>query len=150
MRDLHNNIEVSQLLDPATLTADATDADTTTSSIDLQNYDSAEIIVNVGESGDTLSGTVKWDFALYESADNTTFTAVADADLLTRGNSITTTTNGIFATVDATDEDDAVYKVGYVGSKRYVHVNIDPTGAHSNGTPLSVTGVRGNPNNAPV
>ena len=150
MRDLHNNLEITQLLDPATLTADATAADTTTSSIDMQGFDSAEIIVNVGESGDTLSGSVKWDFALYESDDNTTFTACADADLITRGNSITTTTSGIFATVDAAAEDDAVYKVGYAGGSRYVHVNIDPTGAHSNGTPISVTGVRGNPAQAPV
>ena len=144
MRDLHNELKITQLLDPATLTADATAADTTTASIDMQGFDSAEIIVNVGESGDTLSASVKWDFALYESTDNTTFTAVADADLLTQGNAITTTTSGIFATVDAAAEDDAVYKVGYIGSKRYVHVNIDPTGAHTNGTPLSVSGIRAN------
>lgn len=145
MRDLHNNVKVTQLLDPATVTADAT-----TASIDLQGYDSAELLVAVGESGDTLSGTVYWDLIVQESADNTVFTAVADADLLTRGNAITTVTDGKFATIDAAAEDDAVFKIGYVGSKRYVHVKIDATGTHTNGTDIGVLGERGKAHQAPV
>jgi hypothetical protein len=133
------------MYDPVVTTADAT-----TSSIDLQGYDSAEVIVNVGESGDTLSGSVKWDLKLMESDDNTVFTAVATADALVRGNAITTLTTGIFATIDATDEDDAAYRVGYVGGKRYVHVAIDATGTHSTGTPIGVTGLRGNAHQAPT
>lgn len=141
MRDLHNNVAVSQMLDPATTTADAT-----TSSIDLQGYDAAEVIVNVGQSGDTLSGTVYWDFILQESDDNTVFSVVADADAL----SSNTLASGVFQTVDATGEEDTAYKVGYVGGKRYVHVKIDATGTHTNGTVLGVTGVRSCPGNAGV
>lgn len=140
MRDLHNNLKITQLVDPAALTAD-----TTSASIDMKGYDSAELIVNIGEGGVTLDATNYFQFAVYESSDNTVFTAVAAADLLTKGNAITAPSTGVFAVVDATDEDDAVYKVGYVGGERYVHVLVDAVGTHGTGTPIAVTGVRGNP-----
>ena len=64
-KDLANNLTVTQLLDPATLTATAN-----SNGLDTQFDNGAMIIVNVGESGDTLSSTVKWDYILQDSSDN--------------------------------------------------------------------------------
>ena len=141
MRDLNNNIAVSQMLSSLIRTAYATSA-----SIDLQGYDSAECVVNVCVSGDTLSGTVYWDFILQESDDDTVFTAVADADALSNN----TLASGIFQVVDVTGEESTAYKVGYIGAKRYVHVKADATGTHSNGTSFGVVGIKGNPNQSGV
>ena len=59
MKDLANNLAVTQLVDPATTTATVNSA-----SIDTQFDNGAMIIVNVGESGDTLSGSVYWTLIL--------------------------------------------------------------------------------------
>ena len=71
MRDLANNISVAQSLAPAVRTADANGT-----GIDLQGFESATIVVDTGAEGVTLSGSVKIDFILEESSDNSTFTAV--------------------------------------------------------------------------
>jgi hypothetical protein len=140
-RDLHNNIVIEQILDPV---VGSTDVNTT--AIDMQGYDSLEIIVNFGESGDTLSGSVKIDCLLKEGTTSTVadHAVVANtAHVLDRGNALAySASTGIFATVDAAAEDDAVYKVGYVGDKRYVSVTLDFTGTHTNGIPVSVSAIK--------
>tara|TARA_R100001510_G_C7484184_1_gene94857 strand:+ start:84 stop:545 length:462 start_codon:yes stop_codon:yes gene_type:complete len=133
MKDLANNLTVLQLVDPATITSD-----TNSTSVDTQFDNGVMLIVNVGESGDTLSGSVKFDYVLEDSSDDSTFAAVTDTKFVTYG---TVDSSGIFATIDAAAEDDAVHKIGYVGPNRYVRVKIDATGSHSNGTPHSVSGV---------
>tara|TARA_R100000329_G_C7606607_1_gene215202 strand:- start:160 stop:621 length:462 start_codon:yes stop_codon:yes gene_type:complete len=132
-KDLANNLTVTQLLDPATLTATAN-----SNGLDTQFDNGAMIIVNVGESGDTLSSTVKWDYILQDSSDNSTFSAVTDTKRVTYG---TVDSSGIFATVDAAAEDDAAYKIGYIGPERYVRVAVTKTGTHTNGTPHGVVGL---------
>ena len=133
-KDLANNLTVTQLLDPANLTATAN-----SNGLDLQFDNGAMIIVNCGESGDTLSSTVKWDYILQDSSDNSTFTAVTDNNRVTYGTVNTST--GVFATVDAASEDDAAYKIGYVGPERYVRVAVSRTGTHTNGTIHGVVGI---------
>ena len=133
-KDLANNLTVTQLLDPANLTATAN-----SNGLDLQFDNGAMIIVNCGESGDTLSSTVKWDYILQDSSDNSTFTAVTDNNRVTYG--AVNTSTGVFATVDAASEDDAAYKIGYVGPERYVRVAVTKTGTHTNGTPHGVVGI---------
>ena len=41
-----------------------------------------------------------------------------------------------------------IYRVGYVGGKRYVRVVLAKTGTHSNGTPLGAMIVRGHARNS--
>ena len=52
--------------------------------------------------------------------------------------------------VDATTEDETVYKFGYVGNKRYVKAVATPTGVHTNGTPIGIVAVRGHAALSPV
>ena len=133
-KDLGNNLTVTQILDPANLTATANSNGVDTA----LTLGSALVIVNCGESADTLSSTVKWDYILQDSADNSSFSAVTNSDFVTHG---TVDGSGIFATVDAASEDDAAYSVCYVGPKRYVRVAVTKTGTHSSGTPHGVVGI---------
>ena len=119
MKDLANNLTVLQLVDPVVVTAD-----TNSTAIDTQFDNGAMLIVNVGESGDTLSGSVKFDYILQDSTDNASFSAVTDTKSVTY---VTVDSSGIFATIDAAAEDDAVHVIGYVGPNRYVRVVIDAT-----------------------
>ncbi len=115
--------------------------------IDLRGFDSAVITANIGASGDTLSSSVKIELEVEESDDNTTYTDVANADLLKY---VTGTNVGTFAVVDDAAEDDAVYITAYRGSKRYVRVGVNLTGEHTNGTPISAVAVLGHSHVTPV
>ena len=116
------------------------DANGTT--VDRQGFESCMFIVNSGIEGDTLSGSVKFDFILEESDDDSTFSAVTSSTSVTE---TSVDSSGIFLTLDANGETPQTSQIGYIGGKRYVRVKIDATGTHSNGTPISVQAVLGNP-----
>ena len=132
-KDLANNLLMTQVLDPAT-----TSATVNTAGLDMKGATGGMINVLIGESGDTLSSTVKWDLILQDSDDDSSYSAVtsntdvsfADVD-----------SSGIFATIDAAAEDDASYAIGYNGAKRYVRVACTKTGTHTNGTPIGAVGI---------
>lgn len=130
LKDLRALVTTTQLVDPATITAV-----TNSASVDLKSHQNALFAVAVGESGDTLSASVKIELELEESDDDITFTDVADADML---GEVSGTNDGCFAVIDAADEDDAVYTAQYHGSKRYVRAVINVTGTHTNGTPIGI------------
>lgn len=141
-RDLYSGLNVTQLVDPVVLTGD-----TNSASIDTRGYDSLMLVVNVGESGDTLSGSVLWDLEIEDSPDDSVWTDATDAQIT---NAVTGTNTGTFARIDAAAEDDAVYFTGYRGDQRYVRVVINATGTHATGTPMSVTALQGHAHIMPV
>ena len=150
MRDLHNNIKISNSITPqkAQGTTDITGSD-----IDVQGYESLEHVVTLGASGDTLSGSVKMDLILeHADADSTgsvagTYSAVASADDVIGG---TVDASGIFTTINSNSLANTQYKIGYVGSKRFTRVRVDLTGTHTNGTNLAGLALLGNANLKPV
>jgi hypothetical protein len=99
MRDLKNNLAFSQSLAPA---ARLTSANGT--GVDISGADKAMGVVDVG-----LLTEGSYAFELQESDDNVSFSAVADADL-----------EGTEPTVDDGNDDNQVYKVNYLGTKRYL------------------------------
>lgn len=143
MRDFANNVNVVQSITPkvASGTTDLTGA-----SIDRKGYESVTHIVAVGVTGDTLSGSLKYDLILEHAdaqADGSagSYSAVTSNDDVLDG---TVTAAGIFTTIDSNAEDDVVVKIGYRGNKRYSRVKIDLTGTHTNGTPVAAIAVLGN------
>lgn len=145
MRDLINNVSRDQVLDPVVVTADLN-----TTTTDMQGFDSLIMSLLMGDSGDTLSGSVFFELILQhgDESDGSDAAAVADTDvILDSGGSIA---SGVFATIDAPAEDSLDFNIGYVGTKRYVRVRIDATGTHSNGTPIGVIALKGHPALAPV
>ena len=94
MRDLANNISVAQSIAPV-----VGSSDTNGTGIDLQGFESATIVVDTGVEGDTLSSSVKVDFILQDSTDNSSFSAVTSNSLVTDG-AVDTSTEGGLAGVE--------------------------------------------------
>ena len=137
MKDLANNISIIQSIAPVVGTSD-----TNGTGVDLQFFESATAVVDTGVEGDTLSTSVKIDFKLEDSDDNSSFSAVTSSLHVTDGS---VDSNGIFLTLDANAETPQVTSIGYVGGKRYLRVVADFTGTHSNGTPIAATNIKGSP-----
>ncbi len=137
--------DLSNQINPAiSLAAAVRNAAADGTGVDLKGYESATVIVDVGAEGDTLSGSVYFELSLEHSDDNITFTDCAQADIVDG----TIAAGGIFLKLDGTAGGDPVtagliYRVGYVGGKRYVRVVIAKTGTHTNGTPIGAMVVRG-------
>jgi hypothetical protein len=147
MRDIANNVKTLAAIVPVVVTADTNGVD-----IDLQGFNKVMLVLNIGIEGDTLSGSVKFDYILQEAPDDGTGSAgtyviVTDNNLVTAN---TVDSSGIFATVDADAEIPAVHKIGYVGNKRFIRLVIDATGTHTNGTPHSCVAILSQAGLAPV
>ena len=139
MKDLSNSICPAVSLAAAVRTAAANGT-----GVDLQGYESATVLVDVGAEGDTLSSSVFFEVSLEESDDNSTFTDVEQAGIVDG----TIASGGIFLKLDGTtggdpDTTGGIFRVGYVGGKRYIRVVLAKTGTHSNGTPLGAMVVKG-------
>tara|TARA_R110000823_G_scaffold236856_1_gene362476 strand:+ start:676 stop:1101 length:426 start_codon:yes stop_codon:yes gene_type:complete len=111
----------------------------TSAACDLLNHDGSLLIVNMGNSGDTLSASVYWELEVEDSPDNSTWTDVSDY-LIT--GAVTGSNTGTFAKVDAAAEDSRIFTTAYLGRQRYVRIVVNKTGTHTNGTPISSTFVR--------
>ena len=142
MFDLKNNIELVE-----SLNAIVKDADTNATGIDTKGFNSSMAIVNVGAPGITFSGTHKVDIILEDSSDNSTFAAVTNNNYVTGG---TVGSTGIWQTIDANGDCNAVYGIGYVGPERYYRVVLDFSGTHGTGTVFGVVGAQSNPLHAPT
>jgi len=142
MFDLKNNIKLVE-----SLNAIVKDADTNSTGIDTQGANSAMVMVNVGAPGVTFSTTHKVEIRLQDSADNSTFADVTNNNFVTGG---TVGATGIWQTIDADGDCNAVYGIGYVGPERYIRCVLDFSGTHGTGTFFGVTGALGNLESAPT
>lgn len=132
--EIYHNLKVIQAMAPK-----AVSADDTGSAIDLLGFDSILVELSVGAVTDGV-----YAFELQESDTTVSgdFTAVADGDL------IGTEKTGI--ATGAGNGGNAVYKLGYIGNKRYIRYKITETSAGTTGMLAAVTVVLGNPAHAPV
>lgn len=133
-RDISKHFDIAVSLDCAVFTGDQNGT-----GVDLKGYDAATACFGFGASGDTLSGSVKIQCVLQDSDDNSAFTDAAAADVI-----------GTQALVDDPAEDSTIYRVGYVGSKRYIRTKFDFTGTHSNGIECFGFVIRGLPAQQPT
>lgn len=127
MKDLYSKVSLVQSLGAVVLSATSTGA-----AIDLSGYNSAVLVVNTG----AIAGAGDFTAKLQESDTTTSgdFTDVAAADL--RG------------ALPATLAADSVYKLGYIGRKKYVRHVITKNGGTS--IAASATVVKGHPELAPA
>ena len=110
MQDIANSLKVLNTINPVVGTSDANGT-----GIDLQGYESAMVVVPTGIEGDTLSSSVKIDFKLEESSDDSTYTAVTSNTSVTDG---AVDSSGIFSTLDANAETPQISTIGYIGGSR--------------------------------
>jgi len=140
-KDISTSMSPVLALGPAVL-----DADNTPAAIDMGNFGAALILLVIGIGGITFTATNKVEFKLTHSDDDSTYTAVAQADV----KGVTVATGGIIKSLVAEHAAASLTKVGYHGGKKYLKLLADFGGTHSSGTPMSTVVVRGEPYVAPV
>lgn len=114
-------------------------SDTNCTGVDTMGYSETIFLVDMGNSADTLSASNYIELEVEESVDNSTYTDVANADLV---NYVTGNNVGTFAVVNAPTEDSLVFMTAYRGETRYVRPVLSFTGTHSTGTPMSVLAIQ--------
>lgn len=124
-----------------------TPTDTPGTGIDGKGYQEVAHFVHFGNSGDTLGASLKVEAELEDSDDDSTYAAVPAAQTL---NAVTGTATGCFAVIDAAAEDSCLAYTVYRGSKRYSRVNLNFTGNHAVGIPISMFAVKRGPQYRPV
>lgn len=140
---IHSLLELAGF-NPEVLTADKNGV-----TADMKGFQSVMFVVPVGISGDTLSGSVFVELILQagDLQDGSDAVAVTDADEVL-GNTVDS--SGVFATIDDPAEDDAIHSIGYRGNKRYPRIAVDLTGTHTNGIPIAVLNLKGDPSHGPT
>lgn len=148
MQDLSNNISISNSIIAATKTAGANGT-----AVDLQGFEEATAIVDVGAEGDTLSGSVYFEVSLQHSDTTTSgdFVDCTQSDIVNG----TIASGGIWLKLDGTPDGDpdtsgGQWQIGYVGGKRYVRLVLAKTGTHSNGTIISGNIIKSRPRSGAV
>ncbi len=136
MRDLYHNVLVSQHFNPAVSTVTRT-----STAIDLQGFNAANVVFAIGQSGDTLSGSVYWTLKIQHSDDDSIYTDVALTDL---------NNSALTVVVNSSSLDRTAYSFGYQGNKRYLKGVATPTGTHSVGTPIGILAMRDTASYMPV
>lgn len=145
--DLKSHTSSAVMLARAILTA--TPAVT---AIDLLDYGSATLLMYVGAGGITFSTTNKIEFIVYESDDNSIFTAVPDDGLILNPGATAPGGTGIARAIIAAhaSADTTIESVGYRGKKRYLKCIPTFGGTHGTGTIVGVDLIRGHPAHKPV
>ena len=120
--------------------------------ISMLGYQYCTFIADVGAELDTLASDLYLEFFVEESADDSTYTAVADADISV---SVTSTvgpgtTTGCFATFNAVGEAPGQATTTYLGNALYCRCRILVSGTHTNGTPSSVISIKHGAKNLPA
>lgn len=124
MRELKSLLSVAQAIAPAIIKTTATGT-----TVDLAGYDGAVIDLIFGAYTD---GT--HTFSLNESADGSTWTAVAAGDML-----------GTMPAISTNASQNSVVRVGYIGKQRYLQVVNTVTGAPVTGAAMAVNVTAGFP-----
>ena len=124
---------------PKKMTIPATKTSTVMSDpVDKSGYAGAMFCVFYGNSGDTLSGTTKWDCKLQScSTQSGTYSDVADADV----ESNLSSQDNSFGLVDAPADDSEIYCISYKGDDDWVKVVCTATGTHTYGTPFGILAI---------
>lgn len=144
MKDLHSNIKPVSVLNAIVVSATGNSGD-----LDLQGFNSAEFLIDVGvDAGAGLDANNKLVFTLTHADDDGTGSAGSYANVAAKDVLGVTPSSGVVLTVDALDEDDTLYRVGYIGDKRFVKLTWTETGTVS--VPMSVVLVKGHPNDGPT
>jgi len=140
MRDLMQDIQIVQTIVP--IVANNT-AEGTGLGVDRKGFEAAELLVHVGDSGDTLSGSLYWTIKLQENDVDTagTYADVAAGDIIGPNQGLV---------IDAPAEDQRIVRIGYKGKKKWLRALLTQTGTHTNGTPLGAVFILGSPAVRPI
>lgn len=135
MRDISNNMKTSRAISPV---SEAGNTALVSQIIDTKGYDSLAFVIATGSIGDAGAEFT----TLVEESDDAALSGsnvVDDKDL-----------NGTEAGASFTQaSDNLTFKIGYVGSKRYVRLTITPTN-NATAALISAVAVQMHPTVAPI
>ncbi len=134
LRDLHDNIYLSRGISPAAATTDNTAF--VSQILDTANFGSQEFVGQFGALTDA-------DTTLTVLVEEGNVSSLSDASTVAAGDLI-----GVVGMGLQFDSDDKTFKIGYVGSKRYIRVTITPANNTGN-IFLAGIWIQGNPRKAP-
>jgi hypothetical protein len=132
MKYVFSTIKLQKAITPLVITDNTASVST---ALDCAGFTGAIALICTGTLSDADATTV---VLLEESADNSAWTAVADADLLG---------TELLAAPDFSD-DGKQYKLGYKGTKRYLRLTVTPSGNTGN-IPLAAMWMLINPRSLP-
>lgn len=144
MKDLYNNIAVSMDFEARTVTATQTAVE-----IDLAGCNSAVFLVAFGQEAGTLSGSLGWTVTMTHADDDGTGVAGDYANVEAKDVQGVTPASGVVITLDAAAEDQMVYKIGYIGDKRFVKLLLTEVGS-TTGIPVTILTVKGHLQDVPA
>lgn len=131
--DLHNNIKVSLAEPPVAAVADNTPF--VSAVCDMVGFGSCEFI---GIFGTNTDADATFTVLVEDSADNVTYAAVDDVHLL-----------GVEAMGLDYADDNKVFKIGYIGPKRYVRVTLTPAANGAGNIFFAAAWIQGHPRKGP-
>lgn len=137
MKDLHNSIKCS-LAEPPVAAQTNSDTAIVSSILDTNGFSSAEFVGIFGTNTDANATFT----VLVEDGDDASLSdaaAVADAHLL-----------GVEAMGLDYADDNKVFKIGYIGPKRYVRVTLTPSGNNSGDIFFAAAWIQGHPRKGPL
>lgn len=146
MKDSYNHLVPIQAVAPVNV-LDATVP--AAAVVDLAGFNSALIVISCNTKGAGDTGTIT--LTLDHADDDGTGAAgayanVAVADVL----GLSSVTSGIIKTLAAGAVAAAVYKIGYVGGKRFIKLTVAENDGNATGTIMSITVVKGHGQDAPA
>ena len=130
MNDLYHNLKFTKLDVYGAITSTITPT-----SVDRQGYERLMFVIDTGL---WVDGT--FTFALQDSDDDSTFAAVTDADFRIGADPI----------ILGLTNDNTIYKIEYLGGKRYVQIACVVTASPSTGLVFGITAVQSEARDAPV
>jgi len=137
MKDLYNHITPVQAIAPV-LVLDATVPAAV--EVDLVNFNSAVISVNCGAKAAGDTGTIT--IALTHADDDGTGASGDYADVAAKDVQGATPATGVVFTLAAAAVAAAIYKIGYIGGKRFVKLTTAEAGSNATGTIIGVTVIK--------
>lgn len=142
MRDMISDLGFEILLPSASYGADNTPA-----AVDISDFASAVLAIEVGVGGITFTTGNKVEFKLTHSKDDETYDPVTVDDLLGIDS---VGTGGIVLALTAAHAAASVLTFGYRGGRRYLKLLADFSGTHATATPMSALVICGDPHQSPV
>lgn len=140
MRDLFSKLKLVK-----SIAAAAYETDTTPIVVDRQGFESLVYEIAVGVGGKTFTSVDKIEFKMTHSDDGVNYDAVTDEDVQLETGSVGA--GGIVKALVAAHATAAVYKVGYIGNRRYSKMLGDFSGTHTDTpTPIAATAILSDPN----
>lgn len=146
MHSITDNIGIEQSLMPQTIISAALNS----GNIDTRGAETTAVAILVGNTADTLSGSVRIDVKIEHADDDGAgapgaYAACTDEDVLNASGLV----SGLFLSIDAAGKKQKRHVIGYRGGKRFVKVTATPTGLTA-GAPVALLTLKANLGQLPV